>query len=215
MKRQSEIPAHLLNRIQSDHDRALAAMVKGKKCFASVPSRMVSMRVHRPSLDGFNVESVIVPPITVYATPDSFLTKDTILSGRLDYFLTLTGEPYPLAHVFSSSGRICFGNIHVPAEIPSHSPWLPIDTLFLHNDHHTSHGGATHRINSVQVDHIYNILVRHDIPISGDIKHTLVPNVNLIANDAIWILSADVVAAKNNLIESMKIMNTIFTILFR
>lgn len=214
MKREQQIPKNILNRIQSEHDRAMAAMLKGKTRYAAVPTRMVNMTIDRPSI-GPVVEKVIIPPIDVYADKDSFFDNNTLLSGRLDFFLPLLGKPYPIAHVFSSSGRICFGNIPVPSQIPANSPWAPIDTLLLYNDHHTAHGSASHIVSATTILQVMTYLQNRNINISEDARMTFVEGVNLIANDAIWILSADIVKQQQDTLASIQTMNVLFDIIFK
>lgn len=213
MKRQTIVPQALISQIQSEHQKALAAMSSGLPLITSIPLREVKMRILRPGKPS-SLESVIIPGIHIYTRKNQLVTNDQIASNDMIYMLANTGQPFPLAHIFSSSGGVCLGNIFVPSMISIYTPQQPFDTLLLHNDRHVAHGGANLKLKRETVTKVFDYLKMVNIRVSSHAQSTFKDGTNLIANDGIWILSADVLASCDSLALALGIMDDIYRIIF-
>ena len=126
-----------------------------------------------------------------------------------------TGRPFPYGHIFSSSGYVCLGSIFVPSTVSVHNPQQPLETLFLHNDRNTGHGGASITVTEKIIEDVKESLTYHDIEFTNDVERTFVSKTNILKNDALWILSADVVRQIPDMLVATDIMDHIFRIVFR
>lgn len=214
MRRLDSVPVGIIEQVQDQHQRALRRMQNAHDKYAEVPARAVKMRIDRPSESEMTLERVIVPGVSISAPTSAFLDEEKLLVGPLTFHLAGSPLAYPLAHIFQGSGTICLGNIPVPQQISRYSPLTPLDTLFLYNDHHTAHGGANLTVKKPVIDYVIDMLEKHDIRITPDIKMTFKSSTNLIANDALWILSAEVVKQSLTLDTAFAIMENIFYSLF-
>lgn len=192
MKKLKEVPESALLAIQSDHQRAMAQM-QDRLPIATIPTREVSMRIDRPTQTRTTLESVIVPKIIVTYQGRPGDEGHYYNRNGLSYYLDGGDQPLPYGHIYSSSGTVCLGSIFVPSKISLHTPAQPLEALFLHNDHNVNHGGARVIISSEKMPGAIAILDNGGVLLSPDAKQTLIPEVNVIKNDALWIVSADAV----------------------
>lgn len=215
MKKLDAIPDEVLEHIQSEHERALAKILADDTAIAKLPARPVQMKIMRPNQDYAKIETVIAPPVNIYISKDNIIDGHLLNTQAIRYVLPYTGEPFPYAHVFSSSGYVCLGSIFVPSTVSIYNPQQPLETLFLHNDANTNHGGASITINQTVIEDIIQLLDSFDIELSHDSESTLLPKQNLLKNDALWILSADIVQQTKNILSAINIMDGVFRIVFR
>lgn len=211
MKKLDEVPQEVLNLIKTEHEKALT-LLSGQSPILTLPTRSVKMRVDRPS-KGYQLEDVIVPKTLIYYKGDNLSNEKQCDTNGLIFHLELTKKPFPYGHIYMSSGSICLGGIFVPSKISIYNLSQPLEAMFLLNDHNTAHGGARAEITTDELLDISRIISKNKIITSEDVKNTLKVEANLIANDAVWILSSEI----NSQVPSEKaksIMDEIFRIIF-
>lgn len=215
MKKLDAIPREVLEHIQSEHERALAKVLTGETAIAKLPARIVQMRILRPYQDRSSIETVVVPPVHAYIARDRVVENVLLTTAAIRYVLPYTGRPFPYGHIFSSSGYVCLGSIFVPSVVSIYNPQQPLETLFLHNDRNTGHGGASIKVNEQIIDDVKELLAYHNIGFTKDVEHTFASKQNILKNDALWILSADIVRQTPDMLVATDIMDHIFRIVFR
>lgn len=215
MKKLDTIPNEVLDHIRSEHERALAKVLTGDRAIAKLPSRIAQMRILRPNEKNTSIESVVVPPVHAYIAKDRMIDNTSLTTAAIRYVLPYTGKPFPYGHIFSSSGYVCLGNIFVPSTVSIYNPQQPLETLFLHNDRNTGHGGASITVTEKIIGRVKESLDFHNIKFTEDAKRTFVSQQNLLKNDALWILSADVVRQAPDILVATDIMDHIFRIVFQ
>lgn len=213
MKKEQVVPQSVLDTIQSESQRAIMTMLKGYTDYTTLPIRVAGMRIDRPSR-GMAVEPVIVPATIIYLSPNGVHDEDTIYTEALKYVIQNTSKPFPFGHVYTSTGHLCLGDIFVPSKISKYNPQQPLETLFLYNDHNTSHGSAKVVLTPTTVDRVLAYIHEAGIDITSDIEKTFLADINLIANDAIWILSAEVASQTSNLGKALVIMENVYSQIF-
>lgn len=215
MKKLDAIPHEVLEHIQSEHERALAKVLTGETAIAKLPARIVQMRILRPNQDLSSIETVVAPPVHVYIAKDRVIDNTLLTTASIRYVLPYTGEPFPYGHIFKSSGYVCLGSIFVPSVVSIYNPQQPLETLFLHNDRNTGHGGASITLTEQIINDVRDLLAYHDIRFTSDVERTFVSQQNILRNDALWILSADIVRQIPDMLVATDIMEHIFRIVFR
>lgn len=211
MKRLSEVPIEALEKIKSEHEQALDKLFSQTICTYRMPMHVVAMRIKR-----FNksegIDRVIIPAIVIHLTDDAFITKNTLDRNGIKYSLQSTRRPFPFGHVYQNSGHVCLGNIFVPSEVSCHSPQQPLETLFLYNDRNVNHGESRITLTAADIIRIEDILKSANIQTPDAMREVLIPDYNLVRNDAIWALSAFVLHANPQ--NAFAIMHQIFDIVF-
>lgn len=136
MKRLNNLPDDFFIS-KSEHEKAILNMTKNSN-YVTIPIHTANILV-----DGTPepyIIKTIIPPVYVYF---SLTTKGLINRQSLQYKITYSGQAFPLAHVYSSSGALCLGDIFVPATLKTTDIMLPLETLFLHNDRNVHHGAPS------------------------------------------------------------------------
>lgn len=213
MKKEREFPVDLLNWLEKEKEHRKDEIFNNLKLFCTMPVRAVKMNILRGMYDE-DFYTVIIPAIDIYVTEKAALKDGYIKQDALYYFIAGTRHTFPYGHIFEHSGSICLGSIFVPSAVPERSPAMPIETLFLHNDRNLSHGHSHLFIDRDQMAEITNIIKENDICLMGlGAKVINRVNLDLIAEDEIWNLSADV-AAQKPLPEALSIMEEIYHVIF-
>lgn len=213
MKREKEIPVELLNWLMIQEENKTVEGFDELKLFCTIPVHAVKMKIINEKWDE-NFRTVIIPAIDIYITKRAILKKGFFKRDALYFFISGTHTPFPYGHIYKDSGSICLGSIFVPSAIPERSPAMPIETLFLHNDRNLSHGNSHLYIDKETATLIKNIIDNADIKLSTLSRKMLIKSIDVIANDEIWNLSADV-AEQKPLPEALNIMETIYNIIFK
>lgn len=214
MKREKEVPTELLRWLeqqkqQTDRTHEFNSM----NLFCTMPVRAVKMKILETQ-DKEKFHTVIIPAVDIYTTNKAELKKGFLKRESLAFFISGTKKVFPYGHIYANSGYICLGTIFVPSAIPEKSPAMPIETLFLHNDRNLSHGDSHLFINWEQSIAVNNIIKNANIKLSKLAKVVIEkPKNDIIKNDEIWCLSADVVEQKP-LPEALRIMSDIYKVIF-
>lgn len=222
MKKEKEVPEDLLKYLKSRNE-AKEKLAK-LNIFCTHPVKAVKMKIldndfcRRKDIDdntryeGFR--TVIIPAIDVYVSNKPFLKPGYLKRDAISFFVAGTHVPLPYGHIYSDSGYVCLGSIFVPSGIPERAVTMPIETLFLHNDRNLSHGNSHLYISKDQRKEIVRIIERSNIHIQKDtLAACVVPSRDIIANDEIWNLSADVVEQRS-LPDALTIMEEIYAVIF-
>lgn len=214
MRRLKEVPETVLNHLRSEHERALQAVFAGYVRYQSFPVRPVRMRVRRESEDADALETVVIPATDVYVKRGGFLDEDHIDRDAITYSVSGSGTPFPYGHIYQASGHVCLGSIFVPSRISRYCPAQPLETLFLHNDRNTGHGGARLSLLAGQSVRIATVLAVNGITLSKDAERCLKETYNVIKDDSLWLLSAEVYR-KKPFFEALRIMGQVYDIVFQ
>lgn len=214
MKREKEVPAGLIKYLEYKNQETERVLNK-LNIFCSFPIRVVKMSILMNDYDGEIFQMVAIPPVDVYTTNRACLKQGFLRRDTLSYFVAGTHKAFPYGHVYAESGCICLGSIFVPSAVPERSAAMPLETLFLHNDRNLSHGNSHLWINKDDAKEIEKLIEHYKIHLSKLSKVVInQPGQDIIRNDEIWNLSADVVAQKS-LPEALNIMSEIYKVVFR
>ena len=205
------VTAQLKKQKEAEKASILSKMGQVTK-FCTTPVRSVKMALYR---DGrHQMEMVIIPAVDIYVKERTFFNDGQFLSREgILYYVADTKKAFPLAHVYKDSGHLCLGNIFVPSKVPLHSPQQPLETLFLHNDRVLSHGGASLQLEHDVKQQILAILLFNNIELSDSTLDEFKTLKELLAEDTIWKLSAEVYQQKD-LLNALSIMTQIYNIIF-
>ncbi len=212
MNRQKEVPAELLAYMERVKTQANNKVFNTLDIFCRVPVRAVRMRILRKDYEKEEFCTVIIPAVDVYTTGKAELKKGFFKRDALSFFVSGTHKAFPYGHVYDGSGTICLGSIFVPSAVPERSVTMPLETLFLHNDRNLSHGNSHLVVTAETVKGIESIIGKYKINPSV-ITLDIEKGVDIIRNDELWNLSADVVEQKP-LPEALRIMSAIFDVIF-
>lgn len=214
MKREKEMPAELLKylhmlKIQKNN------MFNSQNLFCTIPVRMARMKILKNREHDEAYCNVIVPAVDVYTTDTARLKNGYLRRDSLSYYVAGTKKAFPFGHVYAGNGNLCLGTIFVPSGVPENSVTLPLETLFLHNDRNLSHGQASLYIKKEQSKMVSTLLKRHQIVLSELAQDVTMQTgeINIIKNDQIWKLSADV-AEQKALPRALEIMEQVYGIIF-
>lgn len=219
MKREKTVPAELLAYIK-DNRHPEKKVFSNMDIFCQMPVRAVKMKILYDLWDNVagNKEcyrTVAIPAVDIYVSDNAALSEGHLKRDALSYFISGTHMAFPYGHVYKDSGCICLGSIFVPSAIPERSPAMPLETLFLHNDRNVSHGGAHLYISKEAAKAIGWIINMHGIALSGAARSVIdYPGMDIIKNDEIWNLSADVVEQRP-LPDALDIMQAIYDAIFK
>lgn len=213
MKREKGVPEELLNWIEKTKNQA-EKRLNTLDIFCTVPVRAVRMKVLKNREGDETFRTVIVPSVDVYTSNQAKLKKGCLKRDSLSYFIAGTRKIFPFGHIYADSGYLCLGTIFVPSAIPEKSVTMPIETLFLHNDRNLNHGHSHLFIDENQAKAVNTIIKDRNVKLS-ELAETVItdPGSDIIANDNIWILSADVVDQKS-LPDALSIMSDVYDVVF-
>lgn len=212
MKREKEVPQELLAYLEQ-HRNQVKKVFNTLNIFCSIPIRAVRMRIFRDTKDNQKFCTVIIPAVDVYTTDKAVLKAGFLKRDALSYFIGGTHHVFPYGHIYASSGYVCLGNIFVPSAVPERAATMPIETLFLHNDRNLGHGNSHLFITSDQYKAIISVIIKNNIALSK-LGSNVKPGIDIIQNDEIWNLSADV-ADQKPLPAALSIMSDIYDIIFK
>lgn len=208
MKISDTLEQRLKNTLESENERALRRMMRDKQSIL-IPMHTANMRMldTDESGSGTSIRRTIIPEVLINVNPTSI--QDGMISRHgLYYTLAQNNRAFPIAHVYSGGGSLCLGNIFVPAFIPKYSPQQPLETLFLHNDRHVSHGNPQLPVSAAKrraiIDIVYSLT--NSFPI--DIHHD-----EWVKKDTLWRIG-EYMLNHYPKEHAFKIMNDIFIILF-
>lgn len=213
MKREREMPADVITWLESQKQVNEIKYLNNLTLFCSMPVRAAKMKMFDSNC-GTMFGTAIIPATDIYVANRAMLGEGLFKRDSLYFFIASTATSFPYGHVFANSGGICLGNIFVPSAVPCHSPAMPLETLFLHNDRNLSHGDSHLKIDEPTAIEIERIMNQNDIQLSEYAKRVISsPGVDIIAYDEIWILSADV-AVSRPLPEAIRIMQDVYDLIF-
>lgn len=206
MKRETKIPADVQNKLLTAHERALMKIMKKNSIL--VPMHTANMAVLNYQTKETEIRKTVIPAIIINIS-------GTQQDGKIDrqnvsYLVAMNGKPFPLAHVYSSSGSLCLGSIFVPSQIPVYSPQQPLETLFLHNDRHVSHGNPNLDVSESNLQDLKDLVAR----VLPDENINILNGKQIINEDIIWYIGAQVLEHYTK-DEALEIMHEAFNYLFQ
>ena len=208
MKISDTLEQRLKNTLESENQRALRRMMRDKQSIL-IPMHTANMRM----LDtdehgsGTSIRRTIIPEVLITVNPSAI--KDGMISRHgLYYAIAQNKQAFPIAHVYSGGGSLCLGGIFVPAFIPKYSPQQPLETLFLHNDRHVSHGNPQLPVSEEQRRAIIEIVYSLNKVFPIDVHHD-----EWVKKDTLWRIG-EYMLNHYTKEQAFKIMNDIFIILF-
>lgn len=214
MRREKEMPADVITWLESQKQVNEIKYLNNLTLFCSMPVRAAKMKMFDSNCEAM-FRTAIIPATDIYVAKSAMLGEGLFKRDSLYFFIANTATSFPYGHVFANSGGICLGNIFVPSAVPCHSPAMPLETLFLHNDRNLSHGDSHLKIDEPTAIEIERIMNHNDIQLSEYAKRVISsPGVDIIAYDEIWILSADV-AVSRPLPEAIRIMQEVYDLIFK
>lgn len=214
MRRMAEIPTSVLQTIEENQRTQALKVVREYNYYCELPIRPVKMRIKDIESDKTELKTTIVPATTIYIAPGGFIDKDTLDCRSITYAVTKTNKPFPYGHIYRGSGHVCLGNIFVPSRISKYNPQQPLETLFLHNDRNLNHGDSDLFLDERKMIGIKHVLIRYKIQVTANIIFAISDsNANMIKDDQIWILAAEIYKQKP-IMEALNIMSEIYDIIF-
>lgn len=208
MKKTKEATPELLEAIKSVHERALSAMLHDKSIAQIIPIHTAMMKVLLPDGNTDTIQTII-PEMAIYVKTKS---QTTVARDAIEYRITYNNVPFPLAHVYGSSGYLCLGSVYVPPVVPIHSPQLPLETLFLYNDRVLSHGNPSIPLTNTQKQEISAYMKQVFPKFSNfDVDLTVA---NWVANDTLWRLGNYVLTNTETVDDAYNIMENVFKLIF-
>ena len=172
-----------------------------------IPMHTANMRMLDTENGGTSIRRTIIPEVLITVNPSAI--KDGMISRHgLHYTIAQNKQAFPIAHVYSGGGSLCLGGIFVPAFIPKYSPQQPLETLFLHNDRHVSHGNPQLPVSEEQRRAIVEIVYSLNKVFPIDVHHD-----EWVKKDTLWRIG-EYMLNHYTKEQAFKIMNDIFIILF-
>lgn len=138
MKLNNVIDPAIRRTLESENEKALRKIMHHRDLSTIIPMHTANMSIYSFNTDE-QIQKTIIPELAIYIDKNGIRDKQ-ISRSSITYRIAYNNAPIPLSHVYNDSGSLCLGNIFVPALIPLHSPQLPLETLFLHNDRNMNHG---------------------------------------------------------------------------
>lgn len=208
MKISDTLEQRLKNTLESENERALRRMMRDKQSIL-IPMHTANMRMLDTDEHGSetSIRRTIIPEVLITVNPTA--VKDGMISRHgLHYTIAQNKQAFPIAHVYSGGGSLCLGGIFVPAFIPKYSPQQPLETLFLHNDRHVSHGNPQLPVSDEQRQAIVEIVYTLNKVFPIDVHHN-----EWVKKDTLWRIG-EYMLNHYPKEQAFKIMNDIFIILF-
>lgn len=208
MKISDTLEPKLKHVLASENERTLRRMKNGWHNI-TIPMHTVNMRMlESEDTRGPNsIRRTIIPDTIVSINPNS-VKRAGIDKYGINYTLAQNKQAFPLAHIYRGGGSLCLGGIFVPSFIPKHSPQLPLETLFLHNDRHIAHGRPQIEVEAEQRQKIIQIVYKLDLQFPIDVHHD-----NWVKRDTLWRIG-EYMLNQYPREQAYNIMMDIFTILF-
>lgn len=208
MKISDTLEQRLKNTLESENERALRRMMRDKQSIL-IPMHTANMRMLDSDEHGSetSIRRTVIPEVLITINPTA--VQDGMISRHgLYYTLAQNKQAFPIAHVYSGGGSLCLGGIFVPAFIPKYSPQQPLETLFLHNDRHVSHGNPQLPVSDKQRQAIVEIVYTLNKVFPIDVHHD-----EWVKKDTLWRIG-EYMLNHYTKEQAFKIMNDIFIILF-
>ena len=208
MKISDTLEQRLKNTLESENERALRRMMRDKQSIL-IPMHTANMRMLDTDEHGSetSIRRTVIPEVLITINPTA--VKDGMISRHgLHYTIAQNKQAFPIAHVYSGGGSLCLGGIFVPAFIPKYSPQQPLETLFLHNDRHVSHGNPQLPVSDEQRQAIVEIVYTLNKVFPIDVHHN-----DWVKKDTLWRIG-EYMLNHYPKEQAFKIMNDIFIILF-
>lgn len=208
MKISDTLEQRLKNTLESENERALRRMMRDKQSIL-IPMHTANMRMLDTDEHGSetSIRRTVIPEVLITINPTA--VKDGMISRHgLHYTIAQNKQAFPIAHVYSGGGSLCLGGIFVPAFIPKYSPQQPLETLFLHNDRHVSHGNPQLPVSDEQRQAIVEIVYTLNKVFPIDVHHN-----EWVKKDTLWRIG-EYMLNHYPKEQAFKIMNDIFIILF-
>ena len=208
MKISDTLEQRLKNTLESENERALRRMMRDKQSIL-IPMHTANMRMLDTDEHGSetSIRRTVIPEVLITINPTA--VQDGMISRHgLYYTLAQNKQAFPIAHVYSGGGSLCLGGIFVPAFIPKYSPQQPLETLFLHNDRHVSHGNPQLPVSDEQRQAIVEIVYTLNKVFPIDVHHN-----DWVKKDTLWRIG-EYMLNHYTKEQAFKIMNDIFIILF-
>lgn len=208
MKISDTLEQRLKNTLESENERALRRMMRDKQSIL-IPMHTANMRMLDTDEQGSetSIRRTIIPEVLITINPTA--VQDGMISRHgLYYTLAQNKQAFPIAHVYSGGGSLCLGGIFVPAFIPKYSPQQPLETLFLHNDRHVSHGNPQLPVSDEQRQAIVEIVYTLNKVFPIDVHHN-----DWVKKDTLWRIG-EYMLNHYPKEQAFKIMSDIFIILF-
>ena len=202
MQKLTKIPENIKDQFKTAHQKALMAVLRGKKDSIIIPAHVVKMRIKMGDTE--QVTDTIIPDIAVYISDDA---GDIIYRDNIVYRVALNNTPFPMAHVYSSSGYLCLGSIFVPSQLPREAIMTPLETLFLHNDR-IMHGNPQLPVTKEQRQELEEAVLYYFPQCPTDF------NENFLREDTVWKLGNYVLENAENREIAVEIMQHFFRIIF-
>lgn len=208
MKISNTLEQRLKNTLESENERALRRMMRDKQSIL-IPMHTANMRMLDTDEPGSetSIRRTVIPEVLITINPTA-VQDDMISRYGLYYTLAQNKQAFPIAHVYSGGGSLCLGSIFVPAFIPKYSPQQPLETLFLHNDRHVSHGNPQLPVSDEQRRAIIEIVYSLNKVFPIDVHHD-----EWVKKDTLWRIG-EYMLNHYTKEQAFKIMNDIFIILF-
>ena len=217
MKISTELDKNIQNALASEHLRALNKVIKNKDFATVIPMHTAKMKITNPTIGETSIKDVIIPELAIYTDKSSITEDKKINRGVIDYRIANNGEPFPLAHVYRSSGHLCLGNIFVPNLISIYNPQQPLETLFLHNDRNENHGRPVIKVSVAMRKAIFQLLQSEIPSFTNEKNENKLPfdieTPNWVQFDTLWNISAWLLERTSKQ-SAFTIMEEIFLILY-
>lgn len=139
MKLTNIIDPAIRRTMESENEKALRKMMHNRDLSTIIPMHTANMNIYQEFSNEPQIRPTIIPELAIYIDKNG-IKDDQLSRNSITYRIAYNNAPIPLSHVYNDSGSLCLGNIFVPAFVSIHSPQLPLETLFLHNDRNMNHG---------------------------------------------------------------------------
>lgn len=207
MKLNNVIDPAIRRTMESENEKALRKMMHNRDLSTIIPMHTANMSIYSFDTDE-RIQKTIIPELAIYIDKNGI--KDKQLSrSSITYRIAYNNAPIPLSHVYNDSGSLCLGNIFVPALVPLHSPQLPLETLFLHNDRNMHHGNPKLSISSDLEHKIKTTLDKMMQEYNGKpFPLEIEASINWVKYDILWQIGAEMLKSfpKNKAFENMDVI---------
>lgn len=190
MKLNNVIDPAIRRTLESENEKALRKMMHNRDLSTIIPMHTANMSIYSFNT-GEQIQKTIIPELAIYIDKNG-IRDEQISRSSITYRIAYNNAPIPLSHVYNDSGSLCLGNIFVPALVPLHSPQLPLETLFLHNDRNMNHGNPKLPISSELEHRIKTTLDRMTLEYNGrQFPLEIKDSDNWVKYDILWRIGAE------------------------